>query len=210
MWQVSITTKTLVLEFTYWRNLLSHVDPVLLGEKVGWRTALLSGTVFYVCGLLAKINMLSESMNMVSDMSVFWRLYINGLLELRACCIPSMLWPGVAVPPRGACTLLVPFCKTWLVPNVWGGGRKQAECITGSSAEHSTKLPQFAVQRPVPRVGMPVMVICGFFYVFAWLLFLKKSNLSILSCWFFWCFFFLLSNICVSLRLSTWYKWMES
>lgn len=69
-------------------------------RKMGLRTALLPSTVFYVLGLLAKINLLSDSMNMVPDMSSFWRLYVHALLEFGACSLPSLLWPGVAVPPR--------------------------------------------------------------------------------------------------------------
>lgn len=40
-------------------------------RKMGLRTALLSGIVFYVLGLLAKINALSDSINVVPDMLLF-------------------------------------------------------------------------------------------------------------------------------------------
>lgn len=92
-----------MLKFKYWRNLFSHVYPVLWVRKMSLRTALLSGTVFDVLGFLAKINALSDSMNMEPDMSMLWRLYIHGLLEPRACFITSVLWPGVAVPLSLVC-----------------------------------------------------------------------------------------------------------
>lgn len=44
--------------------------PVLWVRKMSLRTALLSGTVFDVLGFLAKINALSDSMNVVPDMSM--------------------------------------------------------------------------------------------------------------------------------------------
>lgn len=40
-------------------------------RKMGSRTALLSGTVLYVLGLLARVNALSDSMNVVPDMLLF-------------------------------------------------------------------------------------------------------------------------------------------
>lgn len=57
-------------------------------RKVDLKTVLLSGTVFDILGLLTKINVLYDSLNIAQPC---FEACINGLLAVEACSFLSML-----------------------------------------------------------------------------------------------------------------------
>lgn len=94
-------------------------------RKMDLRTASLPGRVFDIPGLLAKRSALSYSGNSVPDVSLFWGLYVHGLLEPSSCsmcwcCSPSR--PCVPAPPFSS----LPAQRGWSPVPGQGVGAGQA------------------------------------------------------------------------------------
>lgn len=146
---------------------------------MGSRTALLPGRIFDVPGLLAKRSALSDSGNMVPDVSLFWRLYVHGLLEPVSCSIPAMLWPGVAVPPSFVCQPhpSYPFLHNVADPECLGRRVETGQSCCWQFCRALPRLPRFVDQGPVMSCWYgPNGLLCFFSYIYPVVYFFLKSH----------------------------------
>lgn len=133
-------------------------------RKMGLRTALLSGTVFCLRQKTKNINALPDSVNVVPDMFLFWSLYwcmattwslLHAPCVLTWCC--RTIKPCVPAPPFSSLSAKCCWCR---MPGKKG---ESTPNVLLAVLQDTSQAPQFAVQRPMLRVGMSVMVFCDFF-----------------------------------------------